>query len=173
MIGASPLRKEDRRLLTGSGRYLDDITRDGTLHLGVVRSIQPHARVVKVHARDALALPGVVAVWSAADLPEIAKPLQSGGIASGRPFAQAVLVKDIARYVGEPVAAVLADDPYRLADALEAVTVEYEPLPPLATADAAQRSSARLHPGWPDNGALVVRGSVGNAEQALAKADVV
>jgi carbon-monoxide dehydrogenase large subunit len=173
MIGASPLRKEDRRLLTGAGRYLDDITREGLLHLGVVRSIQPHARVVKVHARDALTVPGVVAVWSAADLPEIAKPLQSGGIASGRPFAQAVLVKDIARYVGEPVAVVLADDPYRLADALEAVTVEYEPLPPLATADEAQRSSARLHPGWPDNGALVVRGSVGNAEQALAKADVV
>ncbi len=173
MIGASPPRKEDRRLLTGAGRYLDDLRCPGMLHLGVVRSIQPHARLVKVHARAALTLPGVVAVWSAADLPEIAKPLQSGGAPGGRPFAQPVLVRDVARYVGEPVAVVLADEPYRLADALEAVTVEYEPLPPLATADAARRSSTRLHDGWPDNGAFVVRAAVGDVEQALARADVV
>ncbi len=172
MIGASPLRKEDRRLLVGGGRYLDDLQREGLLHLGVVRSVEPHARVVTIAKAAALALPGVVAVWGASDLPEIAKPLQSGGAQSGRPFAQDVLVK-VARYVGEPVAVVVADNPYRLADALEAVTVAYEPRPPLTTPAEALKSSTRLHPGWPDNGALVVRASVGDAEQALARADVV
>jgi carbon-monoxide dehydrogenase large subunit len=172
MIGASPLRKEDRRLLVGGGRYLDDLQREGLLHLGVVRSVEPHARVVTIGKAAALALPGVVAVWGASDLPEIAKPLQSGGAQSGRPFAQDVLVK-VARYVGEPVAVVVADNAYRLADALEAVTVAYEPRPPLTTPAEALTSSTRLHPGWPDNGALVVRASVGDAEQALARADVV
>src|SRR5439155_725518 len=75
MIGASPLRKEDRRLLTGAGRYLDDLRREGMLHLGVLRSVEAHARIVKIEASRARALAGVVAVWSAADLAEITKPI--------------------------------------------------------------------------------------------------
>jgi carbon-monoxide dehydrogenase large subunit len=95
MIGASPLRKEDRRLLTGAGRYLDDLRREGMLHLGVLRSVEAHARIVKIEASRARALAGVVAVWSAADLPEITKPI--GTASTGRPFAQPVLVPDVAR----------------------------------------------------------------------------
>src|SRR3989338_6535726 len=102
MIGASPPRKEDRRLLTGAGRYLDDLARPGMLHIGMVRSAHAHARVLKVHARNALALPGVVAVWAAADLPELARPLQSGGASSGRPVAQGVPVTDAARHLRGP-----------------------------------------------------------------------
>src|SRR5262245_62922177 len=70
MIGSSPRRKEDRRLLVGEGRYLDDLTRDGQLHLGVVRSPHAHARVVSVDLAAARRAPGVIAAWSAADLPE-------------------------------------------------------------------------------------------------------
>src|SRR5437763_701443 len=119
MIGASPLRKEDRRLLTGAGRYLDDLRREGMLHLGVLRSVEAHARIVKIEASRARALAGVVAVWSAADLPEITKPI--GTASTGRPFAQPVLVPDIARYAGEPVAVVIAERAYRVPDAVATV----------------------------------------------------
>ena len=174
-IGASPRRKEDRRLLVGGGRYLDDIARDGALHLGVVRSLHAHARIVKVDVREALARPGVRAAWSAADLPDVARPLLAGsdGAHKGRPFAAPVLAREVTRYVGEPVAVVVADDPYRLADALETVAVEYDPLPALTTPEAALASPTRLHDGWPDNGAVHVRGSIGEAEAELGRADVV
>ena len=76
------------------------------LHLGVLRSVEAHARIVKIEASRARALAGVVAVWSAADLPEITKPI--GTASTGRPFAQPVLVPDIARYAGEPVAVMAA-----------------------------------------------------------------
>src|SRR5512144_3421384 len=134
-IGSSPRRKEDRRLLVGDGRYLDDLTREGLLHLGVVRSAHAHARVLAVDTRDALAMPGVIVAWSAADLPEAARPILAGseGAHKGRPFAAPVLARNVVRYVGEPVAVVVADDPYRLADALERVAVAYEPRPALVT----------------------------------------
>jgi carbon-monoxide dehydrogenase large subunit len=174
-IGTSPRRKEDRRLLVGGGRYLDDITPEGVLHLGVVRSLHAHARVSRVDARAALALPGVVAAWTPADLPETARPIVAGseGVHKDRPFAAPVLAQGLVRYVGEPVAAVVADDPYRLADALERVAVEYAPLPALASPEAALASPTRLHEGWPDNAALVARGALGDAPAALGEADLV
>ncbi len=174
-IGASPRRKEDRRLLTGAGRYLDDITRVGLLHLGVVRSQHAHARLLKVDVREALAMPGVVAAWSAADLPESARPILAGseGVHKGRPFAALVLAQEIVRYVGEPVAAVVADDPYRLADALERVAVQSEPLPALVTPDDALASATRLHADWPDNAALIARGGLGDPDARLAQSHLV
>jgi len=163
MIGASPLRKEDQRLLRGGGRFVDDLTRDGALHLGVVRSAESSARLIKVVTAGARALPGVVLAWSAADLGEIAPTMPSayGGTQKGRAWAQPVLARDVVRHVGEPVAVVVAESAYQLADALDAVTVEYERLPSLPTAEAAQASSARVHAGWPDNTAVVTRGAVG------------
>ncbi len=175
LIGSSPRRKEDRRLLVGAGRYLDDLTREGMLHLGVVRSLHAHARILKVDAREALALPGVLAAWSAADLPELARPILAGseGVHKGRPFAAPVLARDVVRYVGEPVAAVVADDPYRVADALELVRVDCEPLPALATPEDSLAAATQLHGDWPDNAALVARGAIGDAEQGLAEADLI
>ena len=175
LIGSSPRRKEDHRLLVGAGRYLDDLVRPGMLHLGVVRSLHAHARILKVDTREARAMPGVVAVWSAAELPEASRPILAGweGAHKGRPYAAPVLSRDVARYAGEPVAAVVADDPYRLADALEQVVVDAEPLPALVTAQDALASATRLHPDWPDNAAGLARGALGDAERALAQADVV
>jgi carbon-monoxide dehydrogenase large subunit len=174
-IGSSPPRKEDRRLLVGGGRYLDDLTREELVHLGVVRSLHAHARVLKVDMREALSMPGVIAAWSAADLPEAAKPILAGseGAHKGRPFAAPVLTSHVVRYVGEPVAVVVADDSYRLADAMERVRVDYEPLPALVTPEAALASPAPLHETWPDNAAVVARGALGDAERALAGADVI
>src|SRR3990167_3346620 len=143
------------------------------VHLGVVRSVHAHARITRLDARAARALPGVLAAWSAADLPEVARPLAEGGAANGRPYAIPVLARDVARYAGEPVAVVVTESAARVADALEAVAVEYEALTPLADVEAARGAATRLHPGWPDNAALSVRGAVGDAEGALARAVVV
>jgi carbon-monoxide dehydrogenase large subunit len=175
MIGTSPLRKEDRRLLAGTGRFIDDLARPGLLHLGIVRSREAHARVIRVVPDAALAAPGVVAVWTGADLPEVAPAIAAayGGSYKGRPFAQPILARDVVRYAGEAVAVVIADDPARLADALELVTVDYEPLPALVTPQAAMASTARVHDGWADNVALATRGGYGDVEQGLAGADLV
>jgi CO/xanthine dehydrogenase Mo-binding subunit len=175
MIGSSPRRKEDQRLLTGHGRYVDDLTREGTLHLGVVRSTEAHARLTKVATAAARAMPGVALAWSAADLGAIAPnmPTAYGGTQKGRAWAQPVLARDVVRHVGEPVAVVVAESLYQLADALDAVTVAYEPLTALATAESALASGARLHEGWPDNTAVVARGAVGDPERAMAGAHLV
>src|SRR5262249_7929380 len=171
-IGASPLRKEDRRLLVGGARYLDDLVRDGAVHLGLVRSREAHARIVKIATASARAMPGVLAVWTAADLPEVRRPLVSAGIERRRPYSMPVLAGDVARYVGEPLAVVIADTAARLADALDAVAVEYDPLPPVVSAPEGLTISTRVHD-WPDNAALVARGQVGDPEAPLAGADVV
>jgi carbon-monoxide dehydrogenase large subunit len=174
-IGASPRRREDVPLLHGRGRYLDDLRRPGALHLGVVRSPHPHARVDRIATGEARALPGVVGVFTAADLPEVAPgiPTPFGGSPSTRPYVQPILVRDVVRYVGEPVAVVVAEDPYRLADALDAVVVDYDPLPPVLTLDTALTGPGRVHPDWPDNTAVVARGATGDVERALAEADLV
>src|SRR5437667_2314757 len=175
MIGASPRRKEDQRLLTGHGRFVDDLTRDGVVRLGVVRSAESYARLTKVVTAGARALPGVVLAWSAADLGEIAPtmPTAYGGTQKGRAWAQPVLARDVVRHVGEPVAVVVAESAYQLAEALDAVTVEYERLPSLPTAEAALASSARVHEGGPANPAWVARGAVGDPERAMAGAHLV
>jgi hypothetical protein len=105
-----------------------------------------------------------VAAWSAADLPEAARPILAGaeGAHKGRPFAARVLAGDVVRYVGECVAVVVADNPYRLADAIERVAVEYEPLP------ASSRGGTLASDGFADwpCGWCRLR-SIGDAEQAL------
>ena len=131
LIGASPKRKEDRRLITGAGRYVDDLSRPGLLHMAVVRSRHAHARIIKIGVQAAKAVPGVAAVWTAPDLPEIKRsmPAAYGGSYKGRAFAVPVLAHERVRYVGEGVAIVLADSAYAAADGAQAVEIEYEPLP--------------------------------------------
>jgi carbon-monoxide dehydrogenase large subunit len=175
MIGASPRNRDARRLVTGAGRYVDDIQPQQCLALGVVRSVHAHARIRGVDAAAARALPGVLAVWTAADLPETARALTaaSSGVHEPRPFVTPILVRDRARYVGEPVAAVIAETPYVLADALALVTVDYEVLPSLIGAEAARTASTRVHEAWPDNIGVTVRGAVGDVDRALSQPDLI
>jgi aerobic carbon-monoxide dehydrogenase large subunit len=174
LIGQSLKRKEDRALVAGSGRYLDDLVLPHMVHLGVVRSTHAHARLGKVLLEDARGLPGVVAAFTAADLPELAEPIPAyGQLKNFRDYAQPVLARDKVRYVGEPIAAVVADTAYRLADALAGITVEYEDLPVIASAEAALRSAARIHEAWPDNLAGISQRTVGDPESAMRGADVV
>ena len=174
MIGESVSRKEDLPLLTGSGRYLDDLARPGMLYLGVVRSPHAHARIAAISTAEAASLPGVVAVASAKDLPEVSHPIPPyKSERRFRAFDQPVLAKTVVRYVGEPVAVVVAADPGRLAEALEAVAVDYEPLAAASSIDAAIATGAPLvHEGWPDNVAYVSRAAVGDVEAAIGQADL-
>jgi len=171
MIGASPRNKDARRLLTGHGLYVEDLARPGCVHLGVVRSAHAHARIRGVDGAAARAMPGVLAVWTAADLPEATRPLTaaSAGAHADRPFVAPILVTERARYAGEPIAVVVAETPYVLADALAAVTVDYDPLPPIVGDTAARTAPARVHDAWPDNVGVQVRGAVGDVERALAQ----
>ena len=172
MIGASVKRKEDRRLLTGSGRYVDDIRLPDTIHAALVRSPHPHARIVRIDAGAALTLPGVLAILTATDAPELGAGVPPLIREPGWPrHHHPILAGPIVRHVGEAVAVVLAEDAYRAADAVEAVIVEYAPLPVAAGPGAT--SPALVHDGWRDNVAGVTEGTVGDAARALREADVV
>jgi carbon-monoxide dehydrogenase large subunit len=174
LIGASPRRKEDHRLLTGTGRYVDDLMRPGMLHMAVVRSRHAHARIIKIGVETARALPGVAAVLTAPDLPEIKRsmPAAYGGQYKGRPFTIPVLAHERANHVGEAIAIVLAESAYQAADGAEAVEVEYEPLPVASDTEAAASLKPAIHD-WPDNTTLPVSGSYGDVDKGFAQAEVV
>ena len=137
VIGRSVPRLEDRPLVTGRGRFAADMSFAHQLHMRVVRSAHAHGRIVSIDRAAALALPGVVAVWTfddVADVPPIDFRLTR--IEGLEPYRQHVLATLRVRYVGEPVAAVFAEDPYIAEDAADLVTVEVEDLPVLLAADA-------------------------------------
>ena len=137
-VGESVVRLEDPPLVRGHGRFAADINFPHQLHMRVVRSAHAHGRIVSIDARAALALPGVHAVWIAADIADLGPiDFREGRIEKLEPFRQPVLAADRVRYVGEPVAAVFADDAYLAEDAAELVTVEVEELAPILHADIA------------------------------------
>jgi carbon-monoxide dehydrogenase large subunit len=136
-IGASVERLEDPPLLTGRGRFAGDISFPRQLHMRVVRSPHAHGRIKQIDTAAARALPGVVAVWTAADIAEL-PPIEfrEGPNARLAPFRQPVLAQDRVRYVGEPVAAVFAGDAYGAEDAAELVTTDVEEIDPILDASA-------------------------------------
>ncbi|MCQ4313572.1 molybdopterin-dependent oxidoreductase [Pseudomonas stutzeri] len=139
-IGRSQARVEDAALLRGLGRYADDMaTPPGTLHAAIVRSPHAHARIISVNASPALAMKGVHAVLTGEDVKRWANPFPVGVRA---PMEHWCLAVDKARYVGEPVCVVIADDRYLAEDALDAIQVEYEPLPPIIDPEAATQEEA-------------------------------
>jgi aerobic carbon-monoxide dehydrogenase large subunit len=147
VIGARLPRKEDPRLLRGLGRFADDVTAAGQLWARVVRSPVAHGRLLCVDASEAARHDGVALVVTAADLPGV--PLIPVRLAvAGQdlsPYLQPVLAARTVRYVGEPVAVVLAEDPYTAEDAAELVGLDIEERPPvLDAASAAEPGSPRL-----------------------------
>ena len=135
LIGARVLRKEDPNLITGRGQFVDDLAPAGMVVMVFVTSTEPHSRIVGIDTSEALALPGVLAVWTAADLDGL-PPLGLPGL--GRPL----LATDVVRFVGEPVAVVVAEDKYLAADAAGLVLVDYESLPAAASLTAALADGA-------------------------------
>ena len=174
-IGARVLRKEDHRLLTGRGRYVDDIHIEGLLHAAIVRSPHAHATIREIDRRRALQRPGVVAVLVARDLPECAAgvpPLVPSP--AMRAYRHPAIADAVARHVGEAVAVVVADDPYRAADGAEALRVTWEPRPAVASVERAIAPAApRVFDDWPDNVAGIATSAVGDVARGFADADVV
>ncbi len=137
-VGKSVTRLEDPPLLAGRGRFADDIDFPGALHMRIVRSPVARGLIRAIDATAARAAPGVAAVWTADDVAEL-PPIEfrEGPVPALAPYRQHVLARAAVRYVGEPVAAVFADDPYRAEDAAMLVALEIEHLPPLMDACAA------------------------------------
>jgi carbon-monoxide dehydrogenase large subunit/6-hydroxypseudooxynicotine dehydrogenase subunit gamma len=136
VLGHAVPRIEDLSLVTGRGRYAGDINFPHQLHMRMVRSSKAHGRIVSIDASAAIKLPGVHVVWTNADIAELSpidfrRDKNATGI---REFRQPALAKTFVRYVGDPIAAVFADDPYIAEDAAELVAVEIEELPVVISA---------------------------------------
>jgi CO/xanthine dehydrogenase Mo-binding subunit len=139
-IGKAVARLEDPALLTGRTEFIDDVVLPRMLHCAILRSPHPHARITGIDVAAAAALPGVVAVVTGEDAQRWSQPVLT--VPPG--FGTHCLATDKARFVGEPVAAVAATSRYVAEDALELITVEYEPLPALADARKALEPGAPL-----------------------------
>ena len=142
LVGTPAERIEDLRLLRGQGQYLDDLHRERMLHAAILRSPVPHGRILRVDGSAAMMYPGVRAVYTAADLgPSVPRiPMRLEPLPALKPFEQPVIAKDKVRYVGEPIAMLIADTPELAEDALDAIIAEIEPLPAVVdreNADAA------------------------------------
>ena len=128
-IGSPIERLEDLRFLTGRGQYTDDLTNEKMLHAVILRSSVAHGRIRSIDTAAARARPGVHAVITAADIGEIPTiPLRHDPLPSSKRYVQPIIAADKVRFVGEPIAVVVADSVALAEDALEAIVVDIEPL---------------------------------------------
>ncbi|HEV8343195.1 MAG TPA: glyceraldehyde dehydrogenase subunit alpha [Candidatus Binatia bacterium] len=172
MVGAKVKRREDPRLVRGLAHYVDDINLPNTLHVSILRSPYAHARITTLETDAALKHPGVVAVVTGPDLRD-----QVGlvPVASQNPSLRVpkhhVLAVEKVCYVGESVAAVVAEDRYTARDALDLIRVDYELLPAVSDAEKALASGAPvIHSEWPDNVAFRWELKQGNLAHAFKEA---
>ncbi|MGA7273031.1 MAG: xanthine dehydrogenase family protein molybdopterin-binding subunit, partial [Acidimicrobiia bacterium] len=170
-VGQAVLRHEDGALLTGRGEFIDDIPMRNMLHVAIVRSPFPHARIHSVDMSAALAHPGVVTGMTGAEAVSLTAPFQAATVA---PIHYHCMADGKARYQGEPVAAIVASDRYVAEDAAELVEVEYEQLPAAANIDQALEKEAPLvHETMDSNVAIHRQMSYGDPEGAFEKADLI
>lgn len=174
-IGSRIKRKDDLRLLRGIGKYVGDIHRPGMVHAAVLRSSHAHARLVKIDAGAALNLPGVIGVLTAADIPGLKTiPMRTGVIPGLERSQQTPIATTKVRYVGDPVALVVADSRYIAEDALELIEVEYQALGAVTDARASMAPGApQLHDATPNNIAANFQVNVGDIDAAFAASDVI
>ena len=170
MIGRSVRRLEDPRRLRGEGVYVDDVHVPGMLHATVVRSPHAHARLRGIDAAAAQAAPGVAAVFTAGDLMDALRPIPIRLVPDDRllRYLQHPLAADRVRYVGEPVALVVARSRAAAEDAAERVEVGFEPLP--AAIGAGSPPPAALFDHTPDNVASLIEEGFGDPDAAFARA---
>jgi len=171
-IGRSLPRREDAKLLTGAGAFLDDLKPDAVTYARFVRSTVAHARILGVDTTAARQSDGVLAVLTATDLdlPPLEAPLDNP---AARPLPRPMLARDVVRFVGEPVAVVVAESPQLAEVAAELVVVDVEELPVLTSVDDALRDGApRLHE-HATNVLYEASFAAGDVDGAFAVADVV
>jgi carbon-monoxide dehydrogenase large subunit len=173
--GAAVRRLGDDRLLTGRGEYVGDLALSDALHLAFVRSPHAHARLVAIDTAAAGAMPGVVVVFTGRDLLELCRPIRVECALSGyRQTERRIITADKARFVGEPVAVVVAENRYVAEDAVEHVHVTYDPLPAVVDMEEALAPTAPLvHDGIDSNALFHSEFSNGDVAQAFASAALV
>ena len=158
LLGERIKRKEDPRLIQGRGHYVDDLKLDGMLHMAFARSVHAHARIKSVNTSAARALPGVVEVLTGADLDGKVGlvPCAAGMEGLKIPDHPCIAIDEV-RYVGEPVAVVVARDRYTSADAAALIEVDYDPLPAVVDAEKAAVGAPLVHEKLGDNIAFVAK----------------
>ncbi len=169
LIGSPVERIEDFRFLTGRGQYVDDLAFKDMLHAVIARSPRAHGRIRAIDKRAALARAGVHAVITAAEIgaPVPTIPLRQEASSEFEPFEQPVLAHDKVRYVGEPVAVILAATQAAAEDALDAVTIEMDELPAVVDSAAAAKGDVFLFESAARNVALTLTGVRGDADAAF------
>lgn len=171
-VGASVKRVEDPRFLTGQGRYVDDIKFPNMAYAAFLRSPYPHARIT-VDASQARSLPGVVAVFTAADLAGVVNPIQGDASLPGtKPLPHTALASGKVRFVGDPIAMVIAENRYIAEDAIDLIQVDYETLPPVPSMEVAlDPASTPLYEEAGDNIAYHDTFTYGDVDAAFSSAD--
>jgi len=174
-VGARVLRSEDPRLLRGRGAFVDDIRLPGMLHAAFVRAHHAHARVRRIGASAALAIPGVHAVLTAADMTPAMRGNRMPALVpipyAKFPLTQFALAADEVCYVGEPIAIVIADSRYLAEDAAAAIETDYEVLPVASDCrDAIARGAPLAHLNTPNNEAALFKVGYGDVANAFATA---
>jgi carbon-monoxide dehydrogenase large subunit len=174
-IGTPMERREDLRFLRGRGTYVDDLELPGLLHAVILRSAVAHGRLISIDASGALSLPGVHAVITSADMPggPPIVPMRLQPLPEFKPLEQPVIAHDKVRYVGEPIAVILADSVALGEDALEVIDVEMEELPAVADWQAAAKNHSILFDRQGTNRSLVFQARKGDADAAFATAPYV
>jgi aerobic carbon-monoxide dehydrogenase large subunit len=173
-VGARTKRKEDPRLIRGMSTYVDDVKLHGMLHVAIVRSPHAHARLKSIEATAALKLPGVVAVFTAQDVGDkVGSVPCAAQIPDLKVPKHPVLAVGKVRYVGESVAAVVAQDRYIAADAASLIEVDYEPLSAVVDPlEALEPGATVIHEEWKDNLAFKTQTAAGDVEEAFKAAEV-
>jgi aerobic carbon-monoxide dehydrogenase large subunit len=171
-IGSPLERREDLRFLRGAGQYVDDLAPEGLLYAVILRSAVAHGRLVSIDASAALKIPGVHAIITAKDMPGGPPiiPMRLQPLPEFKPFEQPVIAHDKVRYVGEPIAVVLAQSVAIGEDALEAIAVEIEPLPAVADWQMSAQGKSVLFESQGTNRSLIFQARKGDADAAFAGA---
>jgi aerobic carbon-monoxide dehydrogenase large subunit len=172
MFGQRVKRSEDPRLVTGNGRYLDDLGHDA-LEVAFVRSPHAHARILDIDVTDALDVDGLVAIYTYDDLEDkMAEPLPllipHPTLTEGR--TQYPLARDEVNYVGEAIAMVVAENRYIAEDAVQRIAVDYEYLPAVVGIDVAREATHLVHDDVPGNVAATMVQQTGDADAAIDRA---
>ncbi len=173
-FGRGVKRREDPKLITGQGHYTDDIAPPSVLHAEILRSPYAHARITSIDTSAAKSMPGVVAVYTGADIKDRFAGIPVGWVLPDMKMpAHPALAHDKVRHVGDGVALVVADQRYIARDALDAIVVEYEPLPVATNQEEAVKDGAPLvHDDVPNNTSFVWGFGDGSFDKAAAGAEV-
>ncbi len=174
-IGTPLTRKEDVRFLTGRATYTDDFKQQHLLHAAILRSPHPHANIRSIDVSEAREMPGVVGIFTYRDVEAAVEPrpipLRLAPLPGIERFLQYPMARDKVRYVGEAVAVIVADSRYTAEDALDAIQVDYEPLPPVVDVRQSLTNESLLHQKHGTNIAAEYTVGFGDVEAAFRDAD--